>query len=156
MIWGKHLFRDCSGAMTVEFVVVTPMLLAAMVFAFELGRGLWAYDVMSRDVRAGVRYLSRAVNALPVNGTCPTAATTLVTNGTDASAHFPWNDGTPTFACNETAFASGFNQSLEVVTMQAQTPVTLSFLDALNRITGTSLNTSYTLEVQDQAQLVGN
>ena len=46
----KRFFRDCSGAMTVEFVVITPILLAAMVFAFEFGRGLWAYDVMTRDV----------------------------------------------------------------------------------------------------------
>ena len=152
----RSFLRNCSGAMTVEFVVITPMLLAAMVFAFEFGRGLWAYDVMSRDVRAGVRYLSRATNNLPVNGTCPAAATTLVTNGTDADAHFPWTDGMPQFTCNETAFPTGFNQSLEVVTMQAQVPVTLSFLDVLNRITGTGLATSYTLQVQDQARLVGN
>src|SRR3569832_1633940 len=107
---------------------------------------------MTRDVRAGIRTLARANTSLAVNGTCPAAATTLVTNGTDVSAHFPWNGGAPTFACNETSFATGFNQTVKVVTLQAQMPVTLAFLDALNRSIGTSLGTTYTLQVQDQVR----
>src|SRR5262252_8844339 len=85
----KALFLDRAGSMTVEFVAVIPVLLAALAFSFEFGRALWAYDVMTRDVRAGVRYLSRAVNSVAAPN-CPAAATTFVTNGISGSAHFPW------------------------------------------------------------------
>ena len=59
----RTFFRDTAGTNTVEFLAMTPVLLVALVFSFEFGRGLWAYDVMTRDVRAATRFLSRDVNA---------------------------------------------------------------------------------------------
>jgi Flp pilus assembly protein TadG len=148
---------DERGSYTVEFVILVPLLLAALVFSFEFARALWAYDVMTRDVRAGVRYLSRSTS-LP-DATC-SSAQTLVMNGTDASAHFPWNGTPPTFACSTTAFSiANFSQDGSVITMTATVPVTLSFLDFLNQVDkltgGAKIATSYTLSVSDQTRFIG-
>ena len=155
----RDFIRDPTGSMTVEFVVLVPLLLAALVFSFDFARALWAYDVMTRDFRGGVRYFSRsASNFAPPD--CPVAAQALVTNGPDAAAHFPWKGATapwPKFTCDKTNFAAGFNQAVNVVTMKAEVPVTLSFLTFLNTVTGGALSTgAYTLSVSDQARLIGN
>src|SRR5258706_913027 len=160
--FGRFL-RDREGSMAVEFVVLVPLLLAALVFSFEFARALWAYDVMSRDVRGGIRYLSRASNSISPPS-CPSSAENLtktgLTNGTDANAHFPWQGVTATFTCNTTAFNTGFNQTVSLVSMRAEVPVTLSFMSFLNSVMQLSgagaLSTTFTLRVEDQVRLVGN
>ena len=162
----KKLIVDASGSMTVEFVVLVPLLLAALVFSFEFARALWAYDVMTRDVRAGVRYLSRASTSCgsAAETNAENIAKTGLINGTDADAHFPWKGVSPTFDCTSVAFSSAnFNQDGSVITMTAHVPVALSFMSFLNTVTGLTglsgqqpLNTSYTLAVADQARFLGN
>jgi len=164
----SHFLGDRSGSMTVEFVVLVPLLLAALVFSFEFGRALWAYDVMTRDVRAAVRYLSRT-SAAPAVPNCPAATQTEAENmakrglpgGTAADDHFPWKDSAPTFGCSTTAFSSAqFSQDGSVITMTANVPITLSFLEFLDTVAGSDLDRDmdygYTLSVSDQARWIGN
>jgi Flp pilus assembly protein TadG len=163
----QKFLRDGSGSMTVEFVVLTPLLLSALVFSFEFGKGLWAYDVITRDVRAGVRYISRdSTVPTPPPAGCPTSAQNIAqtgspTDATDANKHFPWKGVTSTFTCTATNFTTAdYNTNGQVVTMTASVPVTLTFLGFLNSVLsltgGSVIPTTYPLSVSYQARLIGN
>ena len=148
----KNFIDDEQASYTVEFVVLVPLLLAALVFSFEFGRALWAYDVMTRDVRAGARYLSRA----PASYTSQAEKVAETGSPTGTTLHFPWTNSA-TFQYGTTTFSSAnFNQDGSVITMTANVPVTLSFMSFLNAVTGAALSTSYTLTVTDSARWVGN
>jgi Flp pilus assembly protein TadG len=141
--------------MTIEFVALVPMLVAALTIGFEFGRAFWAYDVVTRDVRAAVRYLSRAN---PYDATAKTQATNVAKTGLPAGTtlHFPWTNSA-SMAYAETPFTTAnYNVNGTVITATANVPVTLSFLTVLNTLAGASLGTSYTLVVSDQARWIGN
>lgn len=157
----QNFLRDRRGSLTVEFVALTPMLLTALVFSFEFGKALWAYDVITRDVRAGVRYLSR----VPVyDATSRGEAENVVTRGitgTTTPKHFPW--GSETFAYSSANFTTAeYNTNGQVVTMTANVPVSLPFLAFLNSMVALSggspsnIPRNYTLSVSYQARLLGN
>ena len=159
----KTFLRDQQGSYTVEFVVLVPLLLSALVFCFEFARALWAYDVMTRDVRAGVRYLTRAT------GSCGSASETTaenivktgLTNGADADAHFPWKGAASTFSCTTAGYSvANFSQNGTIISLTANVPVSFSFMTFLNAVLklsgGSAYATSYTLAVTDQARYVGD
>ena len=159
-----EFLKKTKGSMTVEFVLLVPMLLAALGFAYEFGRGFWAYDVMSRDVRAAVRYLSRTY---PYDNTNKGYAMNVAKTGvpTGGTNHFPW--GTPwSSALNNCAtcvtvqnvsvpsFTIGnFNETGVVFSVTGTVPLTIYFLAPLQRL---GINTNYTLVVTDQARYIGN
>jgi len=148
---------DEGGSYTVEFVILVPLLLAALVFSFEFARALWAYDVMTRDVEAGARFLARSSTAPTAPCSVPSTAQDYIQKGTDAKTHFPWNGGTPVFTCNLVPFSNkDFSQDGSVIQLTAKVPVTLSLLSFLDTVTGVSLKTSYTLSVSDQTRFIGN
>jgi len=162
---GCRLFREFivgrdDGSMTIEFVLMVPVLLFALVFSFEFGKALWAYDVMTRDLRGAVRYLSRAQT---YDATTRGQAENMATrgeSGTVTPVHFPWT-GSPTFTYLTTAFATpNYGSSGQVITMTADVPITLSFLAFLNRMLGltggSAINVTYTLRVSYQARYIGN
>lgn len=49
-----------NGSITVETVVMFPLILAALAFSFEFGRLFIAHHTTVNNVRAAVRYLSRS------------------------------------------------------------------------------------------------
>lgn len=59
-ISGRRRFgRDENGAITIEFVLMFPLLLAGLAFSFEFGRLFVAHHTAVNNMRAAVRYLSR-------------------------------------------------------------------------------------------------
>ena len=168
----SEFLKKTKGSMTVEFVLLVPMLLAALGFAYEFGRGFWAYDVMSRDVRAAVRYLSRAY---PYDNTNKGYAINLAKTGvpTGGTNHFPWGAPWSSAANNCASCVSvdwvpapsftmaNFNQTGNLATcamscifsVTGTVPLTIYFLTPLQRL---GINTSYTLRVTDQARYIGN
>lgn len=164
----KEFLEDQKGSMTVEFVAFAPLLLAALVVSFEFGRAFWAYDVITRDLRGSVRYLTRNSATPPpyASDACPASAQNIAqtgspTDGADANKHFPWKGVSATFACPSIAFSSAnYNDDGRVVTMTANVPVALSLGDVINRIlslSGTSsIDLVYTLTVSYQSRYIGN
>ena len=151
----QRFLWDPSGAMTIEFVLMTPLLLSALVFSFEFGKAFWAYDTVTRDVRGAVRYLSRISTDCSASRTqAENLAKKGVTSG--GSNHFPWtNAATFSYPAN-TPLGSSYNlPASTVITMKADVPVTLTFATALNRLTGGNA-TSYTLSVSYQSRCIGN
>jgi Flp pilus assembly protein TadG len=152
--------------MTVEFVMFAPIMIGALVVSFEFGRAFWAYDVVTRDLRAAVRYLSRAP---AYSSTTKTQAETVAKTGTPTGTtlHFPWTN-TATFTYTEPAIITGlYNDDVRVFTMTANVPITLSLLDAMNRLWSwtnslsgqtatTSVPISYSLSVSYQSRYIGN
>jgi len=161
--------------MTVEFVAVVPLLLGALVLSFEFGRAFWAYDVITRDLRAAVRHLSRDASITPpyTSDACPASAQNIAQTGSptdsaNANKHFPWKDVSATFACPSTSFSgTQYNDSGQVVRMTASVPVTLSLLtflnthlvflnNKLNQPSSVVIPISYSLSVTYQSRYIGN
>jgi Flp pilus assembly protein TadG len=158
--------KKTTGSITVEFVAMLPVLLGALGFSYEFGRAMWAYDVMTRDVRASVRYLSRlprppSVTYPPFDNSAKTNAINVAKTGVPSggTTHFPW--GAPWSTCNpcvtvgaETNFAIGnYNENGFVFSVTGAVPLSLYFLGFLD---GFGFNTSYTLTVTDRARYIGN
>jgi Flp pilus assembly protein TadG len=149
-----HSFlRRSNGTVTIEFVLMIPFLFGGFVFSYEFGRALWAYDVLTRDVRASVRYLSRT----QLSET--TKATNVAQRGvadTSVQKHFPWNETcstAPSIAFDTTTrtFSTpNYNQNGAVIQVTATVPMQLSFMDFL----GFS-NCVIVLSVQGQARHIG-
>ena len=151
----RNFRGDRCGSMTVEFVLLVPLLVGALVFGFEFGRALWAYDVLTRDVRAAVRYLSRAA---PYDITAKNKATAVAKTGspTGTTAHFPWTAGA-SVTYSETAFsASQYSTDGIVITATATVPVTLSLISVFDSLSSETITASYTFVVSDDARWIGN
>lgn len=143
-----EFFRNLSGSMTVEFVCFAPLLIAALFIVFDFGRAFWAFDVMARDVRAGLRYVARMSN-LPDPMGCPEAAKNVVQTGVPVEGrdkHFPWK-GVPedglVFSCTSMVPEGVYNSDVQVITMTATLPMELSLA-------------TYPITVSYQARYVGN
>ena len=141
-------FRDLNGSLTVEFVLFTPVLIAALFMVFDFGRAFWAFDVMTRDVRAGLRYVAR-MSTLPDPMECPQAAKNVVQTGVPADGqtrHFPWSlvpEDDLAFSCTAVVPDGLYNKPVQVVTMTATLPMDLSLV-------------TYPITVSYQARYVGN
>jgi hypothetical protein len=57
--WPLRFVRDEHGAVTIEFVVMMPIFLAALAFAYEFGQIFLAQQSTINNVRAAGRYLAR-------------------------------------------------------------------------------------------------
>jgi Flp pilus assembly protein TadG len=140
----------------VEFVAMTPVILVALMFSFEFGKALWAYDVMTRDVRSAARFLSR-------DGTTNfTAAVNVAETGSPAGGtkHFPWNvpdcDGGACIQTTPVAKTGTYSETVTVYEMVASVPISLGFLEAMNNfLSAANIPTSYTLVVSDEARWIG-
>jgi TadE-like protein len=173
LLW--KFVTDRSGTMTIEFVAIVPIFVVTLIFGFEFGRAFWAFDVVARDVRAGVRYLSRNATTPPPYGSdaCPGSARNMVETGSpslslDASKHFPWKGATATFQCPSQTFDQlcpslndcGLSEPGSVVTMTATVPISLSVIYILNRMLDLSganqIQASIPLTVSYQERYIGN
>jgi len=150
----REFASDCRGVVTAEFLVSVPLLFGAFVITYEMGRALWAFNVMTSDVRAGVVYLTHTqVTAADI-----TAATNLVEKGSPNPAagvpnKAPWNwTSSPTVNVTTSTVSTGFNTSMTVITMSTAVPISLPFLSYINQLTNSHSTTlTYTLRVSDQA-----
>lgn len=151
----RSFLCDAAGSITVEFVVMVPVLLVALVFSFEFGRALWAYDVMTRDVRAATRFLSRDRDAdfLRAQNVAETGSPS------GSQKHFPWSTASATFNITtpaKTGALTEYNSAVTVYRMSASLPLTLSFLEAINNFLNSDVITNnYTLVVTDEVRWVG-
>lgn len=150
----KLFLIDCRAVVTVEFLVALPLLFGALVIAYELGRTLWAFNVMTSDVEAGLRYLTHT----QAQASDISAATNLVETGstTGATNKPPWNWAvpSPTIIVRTSSVNTGFNQNLTIVEMSTAVPITLPFLNYITRMTNQSVTLGYTLRVSDQAACI--
>jgi hypothetical protein len=55
----KRFSRSEGGAAAVEIAIVLPLLLLLGLGVVELGRTIWQYQIVTKGVRDGVRYLTR-------------------------------------------------------------------------------------------------
>src|SRR6266446_4157624 len=161
----QEFISNGNGSMTVEFVILVPLLLSALVFSFEFGRALWVYDVMTRDVRAAVRYLERTPYDAP-SGPFSTNAINIAKTGVPSGGtnHFPWGSPWSPLATVAVATVSNFstptfNKNDIVFSVTGSVPLTLSFFTFLEAVTRTTLGTNHcsgvpciTLVVSDQAR----
>jgi hypothetical protein len=141
---------DVSGSTTVEFVCFAPVLIAALFLVFDFGYAFWAFDVMTRDVRTGLRYASR-MSTPPDPMECPQAAKNIVQTGFPSEGNdrrFPWNrvpEEDVEFSCTSAAPAGVYNSNVQVITMT----VTATLPMPLSPVT-------YPLSVSYQARYLGN
>ena len=156
----RSFLCDRTGSITVEFVAMTPVILVALVFSFEFGRALWAYDIMSRDVRSATRFLSRDGTVEPNRST---RARNVAETGSPAGGpkHFPWNTADCDLgACigfNTSAKSGTYSSPVTVYQMVASVPITLGFLEAMNNfLSAANIPTSYTLVVTDEVRWIGD
>ena len=55
-----RLLRQERGSLVVEFVIALPLILAMLILIAEFGRAFWYHQIVTKGVRDGVRFLSRA------------------------------------------------------------------------------------------------
>ena len=56
----RDFVRAERGSLTVEYVIILPMFLVALAFAFEFGQIFIAHQSVENNVRSAVRYLARS------------------------------------------------------------------------------------------------
>lgn len=152
----RRFLGDRAGSITVEFIAVLPMLLGVLALTYETGRGLWAQQIVTKDLREAARYLSREGLA-PLSSTVKTQAENLARSGALAGgpAHFPWTAGA-TFTVNDTyrSFSNtNFRETGTVVQVRADVPLTLSFLNIFSVF---GVSPSVTLTAESQVRLIGD
>lgn len=58
-LWSHKFLREDRAAVTIEFVVMLPVFLAALAFSYEFGQFFLAQQSTVNNVRAAARFLSR-------------------------------------------------------------------------------------------------
>jgi hypothetical protein len=160
----RRFAAETRASIAVEFIVMVPLILAALIFVYELGSAIWAYEVVSQDVRTAIRYLARSTSGA-VLADCTaqpnldlTGATNLAETGQLASGgtkHFPWNgpSGASIAVVTPLPCYTGYNQPAYVITMTASIP--LSHL--VNMCWANScLIPNLTVSVTDSGQFIGD
>jgi len=82
------------GTMTVEFVIVAPILLLLMLAIAEFGHALYQYNALTKSVRDGARYLSKNATIGNTNSILIQAADTTETENLVVYGNIAGN-GTP-------------------------------------------------------------
>lgn len=144
--------KNQRGAITVEFVAILPMLLAALAISYEFGRCLWAQQIVTKDVRDAARYLSR--QQAPLTAGVKSQAQNLAQTGqtSGGTMHYPWTAANQVTVTDPylTFSSSAFRVSGTVVQVEGNIPFTISFLSFLH------INTSVTLKAASQVRVIGN
>ena len=71
--------KENRGAVTLEFVVMMPLFLAALAFAYEFGQFFLTYQSTASNVRSAARYLARLDN--PASNTNRRLARNIIRTG---------------------------------------------------------------------------
>jgi Flp pilus assembly protein TadG len=149
-----RLLGEERGSLVVEFVIVLPLILGMLVLISEFGRAFWYYQIVTKGVRDGVRYLSRAP-AAEFNVFAERARYLAMTGQPDVSAapaYAWWTDiGTVTTSAPETVGGPPqFRTSFERITMRAAVPVSFPLLALVGQ------DPTITIVAADQARYVGD
>jgi Flp pilus assembly protein TadG len=111
------------GVATVEIVIVLPLLLFLLVATFEIGRGLFQYNTLTKAVRDGARYiateaLAGTLGTVNLTGKIAPTQNLVVygnTNGVGSSI-------LPNLTVADVSVATGANQRITVSASYAYTP----------------------------------
>jgi len=85
-MWKRSKFRSEKGAELVEFALVLPLLLLLCLGVIEFGRAYYTYNILSKAVRDGARYLSAGMvtSTGTINGGTATETRNVVVYGNTA------------------------------------------------------------------------
>jgi Flp pilus assembly protein TadG len=149
-----RLLDEERGSLVVEFVIVLPLILGMLVLVAEFGRAFWYHQIVTKGVRDGVRYLSRAPAAELADFTLR-ARYLAMTGQPDSSAtpaHGWWTDiATVTVSAPEEVGAPPtFRTPFERITMQAAVPVSFPLLALVGQAP------TITIVAADQARYIGD
>jgi hypothetical protein len=119
--------KNHDGSMTVEFVALAPLVHRGPGDLLEFGRAFWAYDVVTRDLRAvfatchAMLHPRLLTPAMLVLAALNIAQTGSPTDSADANKHFPWRGVSATFSCPvaRTISAAEYNDAGYVIRMDA-------------------------------------
>lgn len=147
----QRLFRAEEGSAMVEFVISLSLLFTFLFLLIAIGQTLWYHQIVTKGVRDGVRYLSRAPLEADFIENAKRIALTGTPDGSEPAFTF-WNDtDTIDIATASIAHGGAFAgpDPLVMLRMTATVPVpvpVLSFFD---------LGTTLTLTVSDEARHIG-
>ena len=147
----KKRLRDNAGAVIVEFVVALPFLFIVLFMLIGLGQGLWYYQIVTKGVRDGVRYVTRTPLAEPYLTFAKNVAMTGTPGGSDPAFTF-WNDpATIIVTPVPVAHAGEFRDPspLQTVRMTATVPVDIFVLQYFG------FDPQITFTVSDVARHIG-
>ena len=121
-----------EGTITVEFVVMLPVVLAALAFTFEFGRALWAHHVLSENVRSASRYLARTL----ITDDTRAVAANIATSGDPSVGGTFWGEAVLVEVdpdCRTFTKAEGYRANGKVLCVQASVPLKLAMLAIIGR-----------------------
>jgi TadE-like protein len=149
-----RLLGEERGSLVVEFVIVLPLILGMLVLVAEFGRAFWYHQIVTKGVRDGVRYLSRAP-AAEFDAYALRARYLAMTGQPDSSAtptHAWWTDiATVTVgAPQEVGAPPAFRTPFERITMQAAVPVSFPLLALVGQAP------TITITAADQVRYIGD
>ena len=149
-----RLLRQERGSLVVEFVIALPLILAMLILIAEFGRAFWYHQIVTKGVRDGVRFLSRAP-AAEFDQFALRARYLAMTGQPDSAAppaHSFWTDiATVTVAApEEVGGPPQYRGPFERITMQAAVPVSFPLLTWIGQ------DPTITIVATDQARYIGD
>jgi hypothetical protein len=149
-----RLLGEERGSLVVEFVIALPLILGMLVLISEFGRAFWYHQIVTKGVRDGVRYLSRAP-AAEFDAFALQARYLAMTGRPDSSAPaaYPWWTDIATVSVSgpeEVGAPPQFRTAFDRITMQSAVPVSFSLLAWLG------LDPTITITAADEARYIGD
>jgi len=153
----RHLIRllgEERGSLVVEFVIALPLVLGVLVLIAEFGRALWYHQIVTKGVRDGVRYLSRAPEA-DFATHAELAKYLAMTGQPNISAPPPYDwwtnvDTITVSGPDELALPPLFRTPFERIGLQAAVPVSFPLLALIGQ------ETTITIVADDEARYIGD
>jgi TadE-like protein len=149
-----RLLGEERGSLVVEFVIVLPLMLGLLILIAEFGRAFWYHQIVTKGVRDGVRYLSRAP-AAEFDAFALQARYLAMTGRPDSSAPpaFRWWTDVATVTVDpreEVGAPPAFRAPFERITMQAAVPVSFPLLAWIGQ------DPTITIVAADQVRYIGD
>jgi Flp pilus assembly protein TadG len=154
-------WAEDRGSVTVEFVIGVPLILLALVFAFEFGNLFWMHNIVVNNVHTAARFLSRA----PLTGSFLTKAENIARTGdpNTATGVYAWMAKT----CAQGGICIDINQSYatftntdfraagKVIRIKARVPVATPLFGLMNILSGGNAPETLTFNVVEEARYFG-
>jgi hypothetical protein len=149
-----RLLGEERGSLVVEFVIMLPLVLGILILIAEFGRAFWYHHIVTKGVRDGVRYLSRAP-AAQFDDYAERARYLAMTGQADPSAApaYAWWTNIDTVTASGPEELGGpplFRTAFERVAMQAAVPVPFPLLALFGQ------EPTVTIVAADQARYIGD
>jgi Flp pilus assembly protein TadG len=155
------LWAENRGSVTVEFVIGVPLILLALVFAFEFGNLFWMHNIVVNNVHTATRFLSHA----PLTGSFLTKAENMARTGDPdtATGAYDWMEKT----CAQGGICIDINQSFatfsnvdfraagKIIRIEARVPVATPLFGLMNLFTGGNAPETIIFNVAEEARYFG-